>query len=102
MMPEKLKAIERAKNGFRALASYYETDSSSVPDRQKLLRFYLAMADLAQTIDDIASARLSSAPPPVRTVHSCPLNISTFKKKILESPNLTDAEKVKVLKEIEE
>ena len=98
MRPERLKPIERAKNEFRTLASYYETETPSVSDRQKRLRFYLAMADLAQTIDDIASAM---SPGAVRPISSCPLNISYFKKKILESPNLTDAEKVKVMKEIE-
>lgn len=108
MKSKKFQDIEYAQNQFRALASMHEEGSISAGDNMKYVRFYSAMARLAQTLENIASSvRDYPSEQSIRDLlwacsHARSLSYqnTNFVKKILASPNFTDAEKVKIMKEI--
>ena len=108
MRPKNLQDIESAKNQFRALASMYEDGSISAGDNMKYVRFYSAMARMAQTLEYILSSvhEYPSEQSIRDLLRACSYSRSlsyqntNFVKKILASPNFTDAEKVKIMKEI--
>lgn len=101
MRAEKYIPIERARNGFSALAST-ATDETHI-------RFYGAMADLARAIDTLLQitkkypdeADMRAALHEFRRTASMQWYNKKAEQKLLASPKLTDAEKVKIMEILE-
>lgn len=94
MRPARNQAIERATLLFKGLASNAKNEQHT--------RFYAAMTDFATSIDMVISAMMSYPDADsVRRLVRIAERVGTYsycEEKILNSDELTDEEKIKVIK----